>query len=208
MSVGVEIYPFVEVDWDEGDRPFAKADGVRAFNLGEYFIWRSGGNLDFFYALVYGTCDRCRPLEMGGWNGPPLFPPRGLPSHLGSGVLGRYFHVVDKLGYAEIYDPALPTIDPEKADRYVTEQGSSHGPPLVLSRGRGSESLPRVSCPTWHCASWLGFEELGKALAHHGIGLEGLKADVRAMIAVMRTFEEALGPGRTRLVYWFDNAPT
>jgi hypothetical protein len=116
---------------------------------------------------------------------------------------------VDVYGYEDTLDPVLPTITPPRADRWLEEGLSVEGPPLRMIRSGGirhRRPLRRVSCPNWHCTSWLTLAEFRQALDHHGL-LPGLKADIHALLAAMQALEEQLGAGRTRLVYWFDNVP-
>jgi hypothetical protein len=62
-----------------------------------------------------------------------------------------------------------------------------------------------VSVPDWHTPSWLLESEVTAALAHVGHREDRLSTEFRAILKLMRFLEAELGPGCTRIVFWFDN---
>lgn len=199
--MGTDIHPFVEVDYYSPDgEPFGEMADVRAFNRGEFFIPNVYDLLD---ALGNGRSRHFPPETVQRW---ALFPPRGLPSNASHGVVVRYSHAIveaQSTGHVSERFPGLWPVTPERAARWVAE-GWSHyyTPPVRLF------SMPepvRVSDPEWRNPSWLLLREVYQALIHFGLELEQLPLEFRTILGVMEAFEQWLGAGRTRLVFWFDN---
>ena len=99
----------------------------------------------------------------------------------------------------------MATITNEAADQLLRDGLSVLGPPFEIWRGKGREELRRVSHPDWHSTSWLTLSEVYASLEHFALPVDKLNADFRIILSTMKQFEEELGPGRTRLVFWFDS---
>jgi hypothetical protein len=203
--MGTDIHTFVEVDYATTGEPFGASAEVRCFNQGEFFLWH---DYDLFDALGNGRSHSFPPEEVKRW---ALFPPRGLPANISQAVFLRYYHLVADPRYKEAqldghweFYPGLQPVPPEEAARWVGE-GWSHylDPPVRNAAGRPGR--PRVSSPNWHSASWLRLPEVYQALAHFGISVQDLGAAAQVILRVMEEFENRLGVGRSRLVFWFDN---
>lgn len=201
--MGTDIHAFVEVDYaSEGD-PFGETAEVRCFNRGEFFLWH---DYDLFDALGNGRSRHFPPESVDRW---ALFPPRGLPPNASHGVVVRYSYPIaanpaDGGRHRESHGmPGLPPVSAEEAARWVAEGWSDYYTPPA-PRFSPPEPL-RVSHPDWRHPSWLSLAELHQALAHFGIAVKRLSAEVDAILGVMAAFEQRLGVGRSRLVFWFDN---
>jgi hypothetical protein len=200
--MGTELHAFVDVDYDTVGEPFCgETATIRSFNFGEFSIRNS---YELFDALGNGRSRHFPPESVERW---ALFPPRGLPLNASRGVVVRYSHPIadaqaDAGRHWESHGmPGLPPVAPEEAARWVAE-GWSHyyTPPEPRFSGEA-----RVSHPEWRHSSWLLLLEVYRALAHFGLEVERLSAEVEAILGVMETFERRLGTGRSRLVFWFDN---
>lgn len=189
--MGTDIHAFVEIDYSRDSEPFGENAAIRPFNGGEFFLWR---NYDLFNALGDGRNYRFSEDEIEKHS---RYPPRGLPSQCSYAVYNRYFHLVDDGSYDSRLEPSLPRISKEKADEWLRDGLSTLGPP--------NAKLQRVSNPDWHSPSWLTLDEIYRSLAHFGLNINDVKPDFRIVVQTMKLFEEELGPGRTRLVFWFDN---
>ncbi|HZZ82367.1 MAG TPA: hypothetical protein VFE62_27965 [Gemmataceae bacterium] len=200
--MGVDIHPFIDVDWQTGGIPFVASDMIRTFNLGEFFIWRQ--SIEMYFALGLGQCENC-PRKSQAKGRKPLFPLRGLPANAGQDVVGRYFYPVSDSYVDSGLNPSLPRVSAEAAAKWIDDGFSHRGEPFTIQRGKGKESVGRVSSPNWHCASWLTLYELRNAIDHFGVRPSALGVDAQIMIEIMAMFESRLGHGHTRLVYWFDN---
>ncbi|MBN9520674.1 hypothetical protein J0H58_19510 [bacterium] len=190
--MGTDIHAFVEFDRGRGD-PFGAGADIVCFNRGEFFV---PNDYDLLNALGDGRSHSLHPDEVRRWS---LVPPRGLPSNASQTVLDLYYHPVlrpgGQPGRASSWWHELPPVTRDDADRWVTE-GLSHFAPVPPAR---------VSNPDWHTPSWLLLAEVYDALAHFGLAAENLPAEFLVVLRVMAEFEALVGPGRSRLVFWYDN---
>ena len=197
--MGIDIHCFVEYDDSDDGPAFGDPDAIRPFNEGELFWWR---HPPLFAAMGFvhpqqdrATDDRatCR------------YPVRGLPEHLGSAVINRFFYIVDDLAYRSDYHPSLGSVGSEQARKWLDSGQSFHGPPMTIARKAGTQHLERVSNPTWMMPSWLSTAEFLEAVEHAGLAIESLNVEVRATIQTMQFLESEFGPKHARLVFWFDS---
>jgi hypothetical protein len=190
--MGTDLHAFVEVDRGHGD-PFGADADIICFNRGEFFI---PNDYDLLNALGDGRSRNLPPDEVTRWG---LIAPRGLPADASPAVLDRYYHAVlqpeERPGSNTSFWPSLPPVTREEADRWVAE-GWSHFAP---------DPPGRVSHPEWHSPSNLLLPEVYAALTHFGLAPDSLPPEFRVVLRVMEEFEGLLGPGRSRLVFWYDN---
>jgi hypothetical protein len=190
--MGTDIHAFVEVDYGGGE-PFGAGADIRCFNRGEFFI---PNDYDLLDALGDG---RSRSLSPADVTRRALIPLRGLPSNASQAVLDRYFHPIPRPGERPdpltSFWPDLPPVTREDAERWVAE-GWSHFAP---------DPPARVSHPDGHSPSWLLLTEVSAALANFCLAAENLSPEFRVILRVLEEFEAVVSPGRSRLVFWYDN---
>ncbi len=118
----------------------------------------------------------------------PLFPPRGIPSISDAASRAYWFQIVEN----PQSDRFQSEVTLAEAERYVLE-----GRSVMWEQG----AFQYVSDPDAHTASWLSYDELRAALAHHDIDPAILAAAYQALFAAL----EALKDLKPRVVFWFDN---
>lgn len=131
-----------------------------------------------------------------------LFPPRGLPNNISSGVSDRFFIPVVEdaraLGWG-IGEHATPS-----RAQVLTSTGES----IRLLTGMAAPLIPAthgyISRPDWHTPSWLELAEVTAALEHAGYPEDELQVDFVLVLDWLRAIESRLA-SQTRLVFWFDN---
>ncbi len=192
--MGTDIHPFVEVDHGTSRVPFSDPNRIFPFNTGE-FIWNRDYRL--FNALGDGRNFHFSEAEIDRHS---LYPPRGLPAHLGFAVENRYFHLVDD--YFNHTYPRLPPLADSQADDLIASGKSILGRPFENKDGAVKR---RVSYPSWHSASWLLLSEINGSLKHFDYSLEDASGEAQTTFALMKLLENQYGVGRARLVFWFDN---
>lgn len=189
--MGTDIHAFVEVYRGRGD-PFGVDADIVCFNRGEFFV---PNDYDLLNALGDGRSRSLPPDEVQRW---ALISPRGLPENASCAVLDRYYHTVlgsgERPDHVSSFWPGLPPVTRENAELWVA-QGWSHFAP---------DPPAQVSHPEWHSPSWLLLTEVYASLAHFGLTTETLPVEFRVILRVMEEFE-AVGTGRTRLSFWYDN---
>ena len=127
----------------------------------------------------------------------PIFAPRGLPDPCSDPVSRQYYLPIR---FPDEDDPWGPfdVASPEQAARWV-ESGVS----IFADSPVRQNSL--VSNPDWHTPSWLFEREVTAALAGCAYPEDELSLEFRAVLHLLRFFDQQLGPDRARIVFWFDN---
>lgn len=133
---------------------------------------------------------------MGDRQPEPLVLPRGLPSNHSHAITKDFYQPVRYPG-DDLWGP-YESVSLEDATRWVVEGRSR----FVDSGGRANGL---VSVPDWHTPGWLLESEVTAAIAHIGRREQDLSVEFRAILTLMRYLEGELGPGCTRIVFWFDN---
>ena len=197
--MGTDIHAFIEIDYSEEGKAFEDSEKISAFNLGELLISR---DYELFDALGDGrSSDEITE--------PSLYGSRGLPKNISFAVENRYFHIVDnrESEFDKLLElhPSLSKITTKKADKWLSEGCSFLGEEEKVWRNNKWENLQRVSHPGWHSCSWLTLKEIYESLAHYDLPVGELFIDFRILLSTMEQFEQELGVGHTRLVFWFDN---
>jgi hypothetical protein len=208
--MGTDIHAFIEYDATPDNLiPFRPASNgsmqITPFACGEIRVLR---DYDLFDALAYGRSGRVRDGREDGKR--PLIFPRGIPPGVTQAISQRYYHVVEDPEYStDRYDPrnrwigTLPPVAREKALEWVA-QGFAQWAPTERN-ARGELAWDRISNPNWHTASWLNLQEILMALEHFGIDVTRTSFEFQLVLQVMNLLETKYGPGRTRMVFWFDN---
>lgn len=194
FPMGTDIHAFVEHCHAQGGEPFSDPDRIYSFNAGEF---RISQDYDLFNALGDG---RNYSLDEAARDQPALFSPRGLPQHISEEVANRYYHFVDNRGFTITTWPALPTVTRQEAEQWVAENRAQYGKSL-----RSTREIRRVSHPYWHSASWLTLQEIYQSLDSYNIQFDQLPLEFQIVVDIMKQFEQELGQGKTRLVFWFDS---
>lgn len=184
--MGTHIHAFIEVDYATVGQPFGETAEVRCFNRGEFFIRNV---YELFDALGDGRSRHFPPEAVGRQ---ATFPPRGLPSNPSYGVVARYAHPIVEPNAVEARGrdsepwPALRSVTPEEAERWVAQGWSHYYTPESRWSSGGIEPA-WVSNPEWRPASWLLLPEVYRALADFGLKVNELSPEVEAVLRVPRS---------------------
>ncbi|MEO1616716.1 MAG: hypothetical protein AAFV88_12740 [Planctomycetota bacterium] len=181
--MGTEIHAFIEYDLGE-EIAFTDSGDVRCFNSGELFILADYLLFDRLAGARATSMEKEHCEEI-------LFQPRGLPKHCSDAVVRR-FHVTTE---ARINDSMLeipvPLVPVTKQADFLTHAG----PAIPYD---SDQLFPN---PCWHSTSWLTLAEVLEVRKVHGEA----NLEFNAIPSLMQFLERGLGPGKTRLVFWFDN---
>ena len=200
--MGTDIHLFVE--YDKGsESPFSGKGDIFCLNSGEVFLQH---DYRLFDALAGGrNYSLTNPKSR-----PPLISPRGLPPLVSPQIYYRFYHIVDDTTYPDLqFDQLsrwiipLPLVPESVAKEWIEKGWSVLAPPENHQFARPKRQ--RISDPSWHSTSWLTLDEICLSLRHHDIVEGDLQPDMTACLAAMRSIEEIIGVGRTRIIFWFAN---
>ncbi len=180
--MGTDIHLYIEID--SGDQePFSDDRFIDSFSDGDIYISRD-------YPL-FGALAGVRHYG----DGESLIPPKGIPGFLSNEVNKEYFDYVFDEGekyWNEDYTKR------EHAEEYVKRGVSEYKDHHQKEKGW-------VSNPDWHTPSYLGINEIRKALNHVKLYDINLPIEFKIVMTTLEAIEREYGVGRSRIVFWFDN---
>lgn len=191
--MGVDIYPFVECDFQNTNEPFSDSSSVRAMNSGHFFVWRS---LELFYALGldYWQLDLPpSPLVLGKI--PPSLSWTIIRQH--AVILSKSISKNDNTGdVTKIPETAIESWRSESLQYLPVEKPEEYH--LELEEQETLILDPGCLLPNHALSSEI-------RLAIDQCGFHDEKIDYfLAIVDMMDKLTESLSPEHVRLVYWFD----
>ncbi len=180
--MGCDIHLLIEYD-EKGVTPFSENENIESFSDGEIYVSR---NYFVFNAMAGVRGDGLQE---------PIIAAKGFPEKSSHEAIKSYYsYVVDEGEKIFSEEHELR----ENADEYVAK-GYSH------YRDHHLKEKGWVSCPDWHSASWLTYQELMNVINVEYIDYEYFPKELNVVISALESIEKNFGKNRSRVVFWFDN---
>ena len=193
--MGIDIYPYVECDFQNSVAPFSTVDSVRCINSGHFFVWRCP---ELFHALGlnYWRLDLPRsPLILGR-----------LPGNLSSNLIQKETlivspHVNRKTKSENRHRFPFSEIrkwNKQQLQYFPIDHPSNYG--IELDDGEELIFDPGCELPNFASA-----KEIRDAIDFCNIGNLTNVEYFLAIVELMDKIGETLSPNHVRLIYWFDS---
>lgn len=190
--MGCDISVFLEMD--EGDGTPFSSPGAIGIGSGECLPVNR--NYDLFAALAdvrnYGSIVN-------------TVKPRGIPHNLSWEHIPYFFspiteemdHLPSQLYYAWGRDTSYSR---SEAERYVNRGASAYNQPLANQQVKAGQLMTQLDT---HTFGWLFLEEIKSAIAINNLAITD--DNFHILLGIMELIEGRKGPGRTRMLFYFNN---
>lgn len=189
--MGCDISVFLEMDEEDGV-PFS-APWATSIGSGEFLPINR--NYDLFAALadVRNDGDIVNTVK-----------PRGIPQNLSWGHIPYFFspiaeemdHLPSQLYYAWGRDTSYSR---SEAERYVNRGSAAYNQPLN-QQVKAGQLMTQLDA---HTFGWLFLEEIRAAIAINDLAITD--DNFHILLGTMELIEGRKGPGRTRMLFYFNN---
>lgn len=190
--MGCDITVFLEMD--KGGEAAFSSPFITSIGSGEFLPLER--NYDLFAALAGVRNDGSMINQV---------PPRGIPQNISWEHIPGFFipikeainHLPAQLWHAWNQEEYYSR---KEAERYIKSGSVTYNQPLMNQQLKAGQLITQLDA---HSFSWLLLSEIKAAININKLVIEDLNFLI--MLGIMEQVEQLIGPGRTRMLFYFNN---